>query len=277
MCGRLALWLRAQWEAGVFQTRADISMFVLNTVLVTITLATAGYLMATAILANFGLLPNPFAAALGFDTPTTVLVAASVSALIAWLLGMAVHEMALSRAELERLSRLDSLSGLLNRRAFIADMADKKVNGFFVLFDVDRFKLVNDTHGQAVGDAVIVAVAEELERVFAAPHLVGRVGGEEFAVFIENDDRGDCSLLVEEARRSVAARRVAGAKGPVTVTLSAGIADRAQGRSFEAIFEAADRALYLAKSLGRDRTIHEDEGEGLLEPSRRVAAGGRRR
>jgi diguanylate cyclase (GGDEF)-like protein len=252
-------------------------MFVLNTVLVTITLATAGYLMATAILANFGLLPNPFAAALGFDTPTTVLVAASVSALIAWLLGMAVHEMALSRAELERLSRLDSLSGLLNRRAFIADMAEKKVNGFFVLFDVDRFKLVNDTHGQAVGDAVIIAVAEELERVFAAPHLVGRVGGEEFAVFIENDDRGDCSLLVEEARRSVAARRVAGAKGPVTVTLSAGIADRAQGRSFEAIFEAADRALYLAKSLGRDRTIHEDEGEGLLEPSRRVAAGGRRR
>ena len=277
MCGRLALWLRAQWEAGVYQTRADISMFVLNTVLVTITLATAGYLMATAILANFGLLPNPFAAALGFDTPTTVLVAASVSALIAWLLGMAVHEMALSRAELERLSRLDSLSGLLNRRAFIADMAEKKVNGFFVLFDVDRFKLVNDTHGQAVGDAVIIAVAEELERVFAAPHLVGRVGGEEFAVFIENDDRGDCSLLVEEARRSVAARRVAGAKGPVTVTLSAGIADRAQGRSFEAIFEAADRALYLAKSLGRDRTIHEDEGEGLLEPSRRVAAGGRRR
>lgn len=277
MRGRLALWLRAQWEAGVFQTRADISMFVLNTVLVTITLATAGYLMATAILANFGLLPNPFAAALGFDTPTTVLVAASVSALIAWLLGMAVHEMALSRAELERLSRLDSLSGLLNRRAFIADMADKKVNGFFVLFDVDRFKLVNDTHGQAVGDAVIVAVAEELERVFAAPHLVGRVGGEEFAVFIENDDRGDCSLLVEEARRSVAARRIAAARGPVSVTLSAGIADRPASRPFEAVFEAADRALYLAKSLGRDRTIHEDEGEELLEPSRRIAAGGRRR
>lgn len=277
MRGRLALWLRAQWEAGVFQTRADISMFVLNTVLVTITLATAGYLMVTAILANFGLLPNPFASALGFDTPTTVLIAASVSALIAWLLGMAVHEMALSRAEFERLSRLDSLSGLLNRRAFVADMAEKKVNGFFVLFDVDRFKLVNDMHGHAVGDAVIVAVAEELERVFAAPHLVGRVGGEEFAVFIENDDRGDCSLLVEEARRSVSARRVVGAKGPVTVTLSAGIADRPVVRRFEAVFEAADRALYLAKSLGRDRTIHEDESEDLLEPSRRVAAGGRRR
>ncbi len=79
MRGRLALWLRAQWEAGVLQTRADISMFVLNAVLVTITLATAAYLMATAILANFGLLPSPFASSLGFDTPTTVLVAASDS------------------------------------------------------------------------------------------------------------------------------------------------------------------------------------------------------
>lgn len=277
MRGRLALWLRAQWEAGVFQTRADISMFVLNTVLVAITLATAAYLMVAAILANFHLLPYPFASALGFGTSTAMLIAASVSALIAWLLGIAIHGMALSRAEFERLSRLDSLSGLLNRRAFVEDMAEKRVNGFFVLFDVDRFKLVNDTHGHAVGDAVIVAIAEELERVFASPHLVGRFGGEEFAVFIENDDRGDCSLLVEEARRSAAARRVETDRGPIGVTLSAGIADRPVGRRFEAVFEAADRALYLAKSLGRDRTIHEDEGEGLLEPSRRVAAGGRRR
>ena len=277
MRGKLALWLRAQWEAGVFQTRADISMFVLNTVLVAITLATAAYLMVAAVLANFDLLPQPLASPLAFGTPTTVLIAASVSALIAWLFGMAIHEMALSRAKFERLARLDPLSGLLNRRAFVEDMAGKTANGFFVLFDVDRFKLVNDMHGHAVGDAVIVAIAEELERVFASPHLVGRFGGEEFAVFIENDDRGDCSLLVEEARRSVAARRIAAARGPVSVTLSAGIADRPASRPFETVFEAADRALYLAKSLGRDRTIHEDEGEELLEPSRRIAAGGRRR
>lgn len=277
MRSKLALWLRAQWDAGAFQTRADISTFVLNTVLVAITLATASYLMIATVLANFGLLPYPFAAALGFGTPTTILIAASVSALIAWLLGMAIHEMALSRAEFERLSRLDPLSGLLNRRAFVEEMAEKHVNGFFVLFDVDRFKVVNDNHGQAVGDEVIVAVSEELHRVFAPTHLVGRFGGEEFAVFLENDDRGDCNLLVEEARRSVSARRIETAKGPVSVTVSAGIADRPAGRRFEAVFEAADRALYLAKSLGRDRTIHEDEGEELLEPSRRVAAGGRRR
>ena len=276
MRGRLALWLRAQWEVGVFRTRADISTFVLNTVMVVITLATATSLLIAAIFANFDLLPYPFASALGFNTSTTVLIAGSVSALLAWLLGRAIHEMALSRAEFERLSRLDSLSGLLNRQAFIEEMAAVKVNGFFVLFDVDRFKAVNDTHGHAVGDELIVAVSEELHRVFAPAHLVARFGGEEFAVFIHGDDRGDCGLLVEEARRSVAARRVESANGSVAVTLSAGIADRPADRPFETVFEAADRALYLAKSLGRDRAIHEDEGEGLLEPSRRVAAGRRR-
>lgn len=277
MRGRLALWLRAQWEAGVFQTRADISTFVLNTVLVAITLATATYLMVAAILANFDLLPYSFPTALSFGTSTTILIAASVSALLAWLLGTAIREISLSRAEFERLSRLDSLSGLFNRRAFIEELAAREVNGFFILFDVDRFKTVNDGHGHAVGDAVIVAVAEELDRVFSPAHLVGRFGGEEFAVFIQGEDRGDCGLLVEEARRSVASRRIAAANGTVSVTLSAGIADRPAHRPFETTFEAADRALYLAKSLGRDRAIHEDESEGLLAPSRRVAAGGRRR
>lgn len=276
MRGRLALWLRAQIDLGGFETNADIWTFVLNAVLVATALATATYLMFAAILANFGLLPYPFGTALGFGGSTTILIAASVTALLAWLIGTAVHELSLSRAAFERLSRLDPLSGLLNRRAF-SEMVETKVNGFFVLFDIDRFKLVNDRHGHAVGDSVIVAVAEELKRVFEPAHLVSRFGGEEFAVLISSDDRGDCSLLVEEARRSVGARRIETGGRPVAVTLSAGIADHGAARTFEATFEAADRALYLAKSFGRDRTIHEDESDELLAPSRRVAAGGRRR
>lgn len=277
MRARLALWLRAQIDFVGFETKADIGTFVLNVVLVAVALATATYLMFAAILAGLGLLPYPFGTALGFGGPTTILIAASVTALLAWLIGAAIRELSLSRAEFERLSRLDPLSGLLNRRAFTDTLAETKINGFFVLFDVDRFKAVNDTHGHAVGDAVIVAVSEELQRVFAPKHFVGRFGGEEFAVVICGDDRGDCCLLVEEARRSVAARRIETGKGTISVTLSAGIADHRPQRSFDAVFEAADRALYLAKSFGRDRAIHEDESEDLLAPSRRVAAGGRRR
>lgn len=276
MRGRLALWLRAQIDFGGFETKADISTFVLNVVLVATAMATATYLMFAAILANFGLLPYPLGTALSFGGSTTILIAASVTSLLAWLIGTAVHELSLSRAAFERLSRLDPLSGLLNRRAF-SEMMETRVNGFFVLFDIDRFKSVNDMHGHAVGDAVILAVAQELKRVFEPAHLVSRFGGEEFAVLICSDDRGDCCLLVEEARRSVAARRIEAGRKPVSVTLSAGIADHATERAFEATFEAADRALYLAKSFGRDRTIHEDESDELLAPSRRVAVGGRRR
>lgn len=277
MRGRLARRLRAQMEVGGFETKADIWTFVLNTVLMATALATATYLMVAAVLAYFGLLPYPFRSALGFGGSTTVLIAASVTALLAWLIGTAIHELSLSRAEFERLSRLDPLSGLLNRRAFTEALAEAEGDGFFVLFDVDRFKAVNDRHGHRVGDAVIVAVAEELMRVFEPAHLVGRFGGEEFAALIHGADRDDCCLLVEQARRSVAARGVETEEGRVAVTLSAGIADYPAGRPFERIFEAADRALYLAKSFGRDRAVHEDESETLLAPSRRVAAGGRRR
>nr|WP_298101000.1 GGDEF domain-containing protein [uncultured Shinella sp.] len=249
----------------------------MNTILVVTAFVAAAYLMFAPIFENFGLLHRESGATLGLGGATTALTVASVTALLAWLLAKAIHELSLSRAEFERMSRLDRLSGLLNRRAFSEAMVEAKVNGFFVLFDVDRFKAVNDMHGHAVGDAAIVAVSEELKRVFEPNHLVGRFGGEEFAVLIFGDDRGDCSLLVEEARRSVAARRIETGEGTVSVTLSAGIADHAPDRSFDAIFEAADRALYLAKSFGRDRAIHEDQGDELLAPSRRVAAGGRRR
>jgi len=277
MRGRLAFWLRAQMDFGGLETRADIWTFVLLTVLVATVLATASYLAVAAILEGFGLLPYPFGAALGFGSSTTVLVVSSVTALLAWLIGTAIRELSLSRAAFERLSRLDPLSGLLNRRAFSEVVAQTRTDGFLVLFDVDRFKGVNDTHGHAVGDAVIAAVSEELKRVFEPAHPVGRSGGEEFAVLIRNADRGDCSLLVEEARRSVGARRVKAGDRTVSVTVSAGIANHGPQRSFDAAFEAADRALYLAKSFGRDRTVHEDESEALLAPSRRVASGGRRR
>ena len=137
MRGRLALWLRAQIELGVFETKADISAFVLNTVLVATTLATSTYLMVAAILAHFGLLPYPLRSAIGFGGSTTIVIAASITALLAWLIGTAIHELSLSRAEFERRSRLDALSGLYNRQAFTDALSQTKENGFFVMFDVE--------------------------------------------------------------------------------------------------------------------------------------------
>ena len=272
MLGRLAQWMRARMDVGDFETKGDISTFVLHTVLVATVMATATYLTVAAVLAHFELLSAPSAAALRFGGVTTILIVASVTALLAWLVGTAVHELALSRSELRRLSRIDPLSGLLNRRAFAEDLAAADGEGCLALFDVDRFKTINDRHGHAVGDAVIVAVSQELQRVFPPPNLVGRFGGEEFVAFVHGAERKDCRMLVEEARRSVAACAVEAGGERISVTLSAGIAACA-GRPHAEALAAADRALYLAKSFGRDRAFHEGEAEERLLPGRRAAGG----
>ncbi|MCF3640912.1 GGDEF domain-containing protein, partial [Rhizobium sp. TRM95111] len=271
MRGRLAHWISTRIDMGSFESRADISTFVLYTVLTATVLATGTYLAAAAVLAHFDLLPYPLPSAIRFGGTTTVLIAASVTALLAWLVGSAIHELSISRAEFARLSRTDSLSGLLNRRAFLDQMETASAPGFLVLFDIDRFKTVNDRHGHGIGDTVLRCVSEELARTFGAPHAVGRHGGEEFAVFIASGDPDDCFLLVEEARRAISVRQVPAGEGTISVTISAGIADHAGDRTIDGLFEAADRALYLAKTLGRDRAVHESQSEDLLAPSRRRA------
>lgn len=182
---RLTHWLRARVDAGGFESKADVSMFVLYTVLTATVLATGTYLAVASILAYFELLPYPLAAAIRFGGTTTVLIAASVTALLAWLVGTAIRGLSVSRAKFLRLSRLDPLTGLLNRRAFCDALEEAAPSGFFALFDIDRFKSVNDRFGHVTGDRVIEAVAGELERTFCPPHLVARFGGEEFAVYID--------------------------------------------------------------------------------------------
>lgn len=275
MLRRLALWIRARMDVGSVETKADIPAFVLHAVLVATAMATAIYLTAAAVLAYFDLLPYPFAAALRFGGTTTILIASSVTALLAWLIASAAHELAVSRAQFERLGRTDMLSGLLNRGAFMQEL-ERDGAGALVLFDIDRLKAVNDRHGHAVGDAVIVAVAGELLRVFPPPHAVGRVGGAEFAVLVCGGDREDCRLRVEEARRSVSSHPVRAGEGVICATLSAGIAERA-GRPLGSVFEAAEGALRMAKSIGCDRALHEEEVMVEEQPALRRRAGGRGR
>ena len=276
MPGRLAHWLRVRVDAGVFETKGDVSTFVLYTVLTATVLATGTYLTVASILAYFDMLPYPLLSAIRFGGTTTVLIAASVTALLAWLVGTAIRDLSISRAEFRRLSRLDPLTGLINRRAFADAMELAAPSGFVALFDIDRFKSVNDRFGHATGDEVIVAVAAELERTFGAPHLVARLGGEEFAVYVDTSDPADCLLLVEEARRSATLRTESDVGAGASVTLSAGVADHDGTRPLAGVIEAADHALYLAKSLGRDRAIHERQAEDLLAPTRKAVAGGRR-
>lgn len=175
------------------------------------------------------------------------------------------------------------LSGLLNRRAFQRAFDDGKGDVSLVLFDIDRFKTINDTFGHSVGDEVIAAVAEVIREGFGDSEVCARIGGEEFAVLWPASGVETITERAEHVRRRVAALDFPCNGRRVKVTISGGVADLPNGRSFNEIFSEADRALYVAKAGGRDRIVSHRDIDSLstgmimlptalagAEPSRRV-------
>ena len=157
----------------------------------------------------------------------------------------------------ERATR-DSLTGLLNHRAFqerlAREAARARWNGrplSLALFDLDHFKRVNDTHGHLAGDEVLVEVARRLSEVSRPDDAVARIGGKKLAWLLPEADGAEAYLAAERARAAIAATPV-GLVG--TVTASAGVCDLVQAGSAEELLRKADGALYWAKVHGRDVT-----------------------
>jgi diguanylate cyclase (GGDEF)-like protein len=198
----------------------------------------------------------------GMTTPywlVTNLSALILTLVIALMLFSAVALDAIYQLRTE--SHTDALSGLLNRRgfhdktaAFFANPRGPKVPVGLVLADLDHFKAVNDRHGHAVGDAVITAFAGLLRQAGADKAIIGRTGGEEFAVFMPQCDLGAARLFAEGVRAALssgALEQVTPRLGPVTCSF--GVAARIGDESLEALFKRADDALMQAKRAGRDR------------------------
>jgi diguanylate cyclase (GGDEF)-like protein/PAS domain S-box-containing protein len=156
--------------------------------------------------------------------------------------------------ELRRSARVDHLTGVYNRAHF-AELAEARLaerpHGF-VLLDADHFKQVNDGHGHAVGDAVLVELAARLRGALGPDDCLGRWGGEEFAVLLAGVvSDGELKARAERLRVAIAERPFAAGGVEIEQTISLG-AVRGQG-SLDALAEAADRRLYAAKRLGRNR------------------------
>ena len=177
----------------------------------------------------------------------------------------AQHAFALEHAlkeTAEKQAQTDYLTGLLNRRHFselaereLARMARFEHPGTLLMLDIDHFKSVNDTHGHATGDLVLQAVARTLEAALRTVDIVGRVGGEEFAVLLIAT-QGDAALEAAERVRSlVAAAEVTSEHGAtVRVTVSIGVAPAHAGVMHVTDWLAeADKAMYAAKMSGRNR------------------------
>ncbi|WP_404384232.1 diguanylate cyclase [Caenispirillum salinarum] len=163
--------------------------------------------------------------------------------------------------DLERLATTDTLTGALNRRAFMARLetetqrAGRHGHDFAVLMlDIDHFKRINDTRGHAAGDQALVAFADTLRGHLRDTDSLGRLGGEEFAVLLPETGADGAATLAERLRAAVAAARVTTDAATFGFTTSAGLASFA-GDTPESLLRRADGALYRAKEGGRDRVV----------------------
>ncbi len=161
----------------------------------------------------------------------------------------------------EEQARVDSLTGLPNRRACEAALEDELARAWrgesafaFVLVDVDDFKAVNDTRGHLAGDRVLREFAARLRRSVRDVDFAGRWGGEEFALILPGTDAAGATLLVERVRAELKASVIAlGDGSAVALTASFGIAAHPDETSTTMLVRAADAALYEAKRTGKDR------------------------
>jgi diguanylate cyclase len=207
-----------------------------------------------------------------FLTPHPINYAAAVTALVTAMLtvlGILLAHRDEAARELERLATVDGLTGVFNRRAWLelarARLEAGRRRGMpmaVLMFDIDRFKQINDTLGHDAGDRALRLVAQQLAGAAGEADLVGRYGGEEFCVLLVESDHANAARFDALMRERLAA--ASQAELGFVIGYSAGVS-RCRGGpdSLEAMLRRADAELYRAKDAGRDRTL--DTGFGLLQ------------
>ncbi len=186
-------------------------------------------------------------------------------------LGETLNEMA---TKIERLATRDDLTGLYVKREFnrflneeISRSARSGRPFALLLIDADRFKDINDRHGHPVGDRVLSTLALVLTHDMRAIDRVARIGGEEFAVIMPDTREGPATDTAERIRRMAESKKVRTSDGEnVSITISVGIAIYPDdGRTSEALVDAADHALYAAKAGGRNCVRKAQNSQATLE------------
>jgi two-component system cell cycle response regulator len=163
--------------------------------------------------------------------------------------------------ETQRAATTDPLTGLMNRRAFLAaldvEQSRSERHGYpmsLLMLDIDHFKLINDEHGHAMGDQVLVVFARMLAQQARKTDIVGRWGGEEFVIVLSGANEAGARLVGERIRRATEGMAVLNdRRQPVSVTVSIGIACLEVNDTLDGLIERADRAMYQAKASGRNR------------------------
>jgi diguanylate cyclase (GGDEF)-like protein len=161
--------------------------------------------------------------------------------------------------ELRMIAQTDFLTGATSRRGFTVDVeralalhAQAGVPATLVALDLDRFKSINDTLGHSAGDQVLTSLVKAMGGLARAQDVVGRIGGEEFAVLLPGTEIEEAMAVAERLRGAVAGMKTPG-HPDLQVTASFGVASATAADSVAGWMARADRALYTAKDSGRNR------------------------
>lgn len=189
-----------------------------------------------------------------------------------FLLMSKLRELAIANEELATIAATDSLTSVLTRGAFtvlvdayLAKFSHdaERMKGAFLVVDADEFKRINDLFGHSSGDEALRLIASTIRQNLRPQDLVGRVGGDEFTVFLPGLSHSQAIAIAEQMRQTIQAAEVRFLDDRRRLSISIGGTTFAQPTSFDALFNAADERLYLAKSRGRNRI----EIEPLLSPA----------
>jgi diguanylate cyclase (GGDEF)-like protein len=174
-----------------------------------------------------------------------------------------ISDLVRNAEQLEKLATTDAMTGLYNRGHFLS-LAKTEWSRFqrycrplsVLMIDIDHFKTVNDRYGHAVGDEAIISVANACRKGKRDPDIVGRLGGEEFAILLPETDLSQARVVAERLVKNVAGHGLMAHRVHFHVTVSIGFAAATLSMAgFEALLHAADQALYQAKSTGRNCAV----------------------
>ncbi|TKC78229.1 GGDEF domain-containing protein [Trinickia terrae] len=171
---------------------------------------------------------------------------------------------------MERLATIDELTGALMRRAFIARVeallrtaCAARITLSIAILDIDHFKSVNDRHGHAAGDRTLAHFVSVLSQGLRGTDVLGRLGGEEFAVLFMSTGKAEAAQLLRTVQSTVSASPAPSGSGAIACTFSAGVDEFGDGDTLATVLARADAALYSAKAMGRNCVVEAPSPEGL--------------
>jgi len=170
----------------------------------------------------------------------------------------AVMTLDLMREEAEERAKRDSMTGLYNHQHFMEKILEggRRDDGSLIILDIDHFKNINDNYGHAQGDEALIHVVAAVRKAVRANDVVGRIGGEEFAVFLQDANKEEAKMVASRIRRTVESIDFIpedGIKAPLTV--SVGVAMKDEMDNVVGAMQLADMRMYKAKESGRNQVV----------------------